>query len=118
MTATNKRDYKQEKKTARRRGETDSGANSGDNKRNKDRAKHEKSNGKIAAGKELHHSGRGGSGSTSVISKSSNRADGGKKGNKAGKAAGGRKGNKAGKAAGGAKSSRKGVANKKTSKSK
>jgi len=110
---TKKRDYKQEKVTARRRKETDAGSSSGDAKRNRDRRKHEGKNGKIAAGKELHHSGRGGSGSTKVVSKEANRSDGGRKGSKAGKAKGGRIGNKAGKAAGGRKSSRKGIKNKK-----
>ena len=113
MSLKNKRDFRQEKRTARRRGETDSGSSSGDAKRNRDRRAHENKNGKIPAGKELHHTGRGGSGSTKVISKSANRADGGRKGNRAGKATGGKIGNKAGKASGGRISSRKGIPNKK-----
>lgn len=108
-----KRNFAQEKRTAKRRGETASGSSSGDAKRNRDRRAHESKNGKIPAGKELHHKGRGGSGSTKVISKKANRADGGRKGNKAGKATGGRIGNKAGKASGGRISSRKGIKNKK-----
>ena len=86
------RDYKQERKTAKKRGETGVGSKSGDARRHRDRRKHESTNGKIPQGKELHHSGRNGQGSTKVISKSANRADGGRKGNKAGKARGGRKG--------------------------
>lgn len=110
--AAKKRNFAQEKRTARRRGETDSGSSSGDAKRNRDRRAHESKNGKISAGKELHHTGRNGSGATKVISKKANRADGGRKGNKAGKAKGGRIGNRAGKAAGGRASSRKGIKNK------
>lgn len=113
MTASSKRDYKQEKKTAVARKETRNGSSSGDAKRNKDRRAHEKKNGKIASDKELDHAGKNGSGKTRVVSKKANRADGGRKGNKAGKAAGGRKGNKAGKAAGGRASSRKGIKDKK-----
>ena len=108
-----RRNFAQEKRTARRRGETDSGSSSGDAKRNRDRRAHENKNGKIPAGKELHHTGRGGSGSTKVISKSANRADGGRKGDRKGKAAGGAKGNRKGKAEGGRRSSRKGIPNKK-----
>lgn len=89
-----KRDYKQERKTAKARGETGVGSSSGDASRHRDRRAHEKKNGKIAADKELHHKGRNGKGSTKVISKKANRADGGRKGDKAGKAKGGRKGGK------------------------
>jgi hypothetical protein len=85
------RDYKRERALAKKRGETGVGSKSGDAKRHRDRRAHEKKNGKIASDKELHHSGRNGSGKTKVISKKANRADGGRKGNKAGKARGGRK---------------------------
>ena len=87
-----KRNYKQERKTAIARGETGVGSKSGDARRHRDRRAHESKNGKIPAGKELDHKGRNGKGATRVISKSANRADGGRKGSKAGKAAGGRKG--------------------------
>lgn len=89
-----KRDYKQERRTAIARGETGVGSKSGDARRHKDRRAHEKKNGKIGPGKELDHRGRNGTGSTRVLSKKENRADGGRKGSKAGKARGGRKGGK------------------------
>lgn len=89
-----KRDYKQERRTAIRRGETGVGSESGDARRHRDRRAHERKNGKIPAGKELDHRGRNGKGSTRVISKKANRADGGRKGSKAGKARGGRIGGK------------------------
>lgn len=88
--ATKKRDYKQERRTAKRRGETGVGSKSGDARRHRDRRAHERKNGEIPAGKELHHKGRNGKGSTKVISKKANRADGGRKGDKKGKARGGR----------------------------
>lgn len=112
MADKKKRNFKQEKRTARKRGETGTGTNSPDAKRARDRRAHEKKNGKISKDKELHHKGRNGNGDTKVISKKTNRADGGRKGDKAGKATGGRIGNKAGKASGGRKSSRKGIPNK------
>lgn len=94
-----KRDYKQERRTAIRRGETGVGSNSGDAKRHRARRAMEKKVGKAAIkGKDVHHkrpikSGGGNStGNLGVKSKSSNRAHGGRIGNKAGKAAGGRKG--------------------------
>jgi hypothetical protein len=86
-----KRNYKQERRTAKKRGETGVGSKSGDARRHRDRRAHEKRNGKIPAGKELDHSGRNGTGDTRVISRKANRSDGGKKGDKKGKAAGGRK---------------------------
>ena len=89
-----KRNYKQERRTAIARGETGVGSNSGDAKRHRDRRAHEKKNGKISKGKELDHPKGKASGPTRVISKSANRADGGRRGNKAGKAAGGRKSRK------------------------
>lgn len=87
-----KRDYKQERKTAKKRGETGVGSKSGDATRHRDRRAHEKKNGKIGSGKELHHTKKGAKGSTKVISKKSNRSMGGKTGNRKGKASGGRKG--------------------------
>lgn len=87
-----KRNYKQERRTAKARGETGVGSSSGDARRHRDRRAHEKKNGKIPAGKELDHKGRNGTGSTRVISKKANRSDGGRKGDRKGKAAGGRKG--------------------------
>lgn len=50
-----KRNYKQERRTAKRRGETGVGSKSGDATRHRDRRAYEKRNGKIPAGKELHH---------------------------------------------------------------
>ena len=88
------RDYKQEQKTARARGETKDRA-----KRNAARAKLMKS-GKVSKGdgKDVDHKrgiGAGnGDGNLSVASPKANRSKGGKKGNRAGKAAGGRKGKK------------------------
>lgn len=90
MTDKNKRDYKQERKTAIKRKETGVGSESGDARRHRDRRAHESKNGKIPADKELDHKGRNGKGSTRVISKKANRADGGRKGDKSGKASGGR----------------------------
>ncbi len=91
-TATKKkRNYKQERRTAIKRGETGVGSKSGDATRHRDRRAHEAKNGKIAKDKELHHPAGKAKGKTKVISKKANRQDGGRKGNKAGKAAGGRK---------------------------
>jgi hypothetical protein len=87
-----KRDYKQERRTAKKRGETGVGSKSGDATRHRDRREHEKKNGKISKDKELHHPAGKAKGKTKVISKKANRSDGGKKGNRTGKAAGGRKG--------------------------
>lgn len=88
------RDYKQEQKTARARGETKDRA-----KRNAARAKLKKA-GKVRKGdgKDVDHKKgikAGNSASNlSVTSEKSNRAKGGKKGNRAGKAKGARKGHK------------------------
>ena len=89
-----KRDYKQEQKTAKARGETKDRA-----KRNAARAKLKKE-GTVAKGdgKDVDHkrgiaSGNG-RGNLAVSSPKSNRSKGGKKGNRAGKAAGARKGHK------------------------
>ena len=95
-----KRNYKQELKTARRRGETARGSKSTDVKRHKARAKVLKKR-TVAAGKEVHHKrpiksgGSNKSKNLRAISRSKNRSHGGKIGNRKGKAAGGRKGGKA-----------------------
>jgi hypothetical protein len=80
------RDYKQEMKTAKARGE-----DKGKSRRTVDGRKARKE-GKVKANQEVHHVGSNGTGKTKVISKSKNRSMGGKKGNKEGKARGGRKG--------------------------
>lgn len=94
-----KRNYKQERRTAKRRGETGVGSSSGDAKRHRARRAMEKKVGKAKLrGKDVHHkrpvkSGGGNSGSNlALASRKSNRAAGGRIGNRAGKAAGGRKG--------------------------
>jgi len=94
-----KRDYKQENKTAKKRGETGQGSKSGDATRHRARRKVEKTRGKAAVkGKDVDHKKSlksGGSNSKSnlrVRSVSANRSAGGKSGNRKGKAAGGRKG--------------------------
>ena len=110
MVAKN-RDYDQEQRTARKRGERQGGSNTPDARRKRDRRKVEKKK-SIGKNQEVDHKKKGARGGTQVISKSKNRSKGGKIGNKKGKAAGGRKGNKAGKAAGGRASSRKGIKNK------
>lgn len=95
-----KRDYKQERKTAKARGETGVGKKSGDAKRHRARRKYEKENGEIPAGKDLDHKTpirEGGGNSKSnlrVRDASENRSDGGKSGSRKGKARGGRKGKK------------------------
>jgi hypothetical protein len=93
-----KRDYKQERKTAKKRGETGVGSKSGDATRHRARRKAAKT--QNVAGKDVHHKKplkSGGSNSKSnlkAVSKSKNRSAGGKAGNRKGKAAGGRKGKK------------------------
>lgn len=86
------RDYKQEQKTAKARGETKDRA-----KRNAARAKMKKAGVKVA-GKDVDHkngiSGGNGRSNLRTQSKATNRSAGGKKGNTAGKAAGARKGHK------------------------
>lgn len=96
-----KRDYKQENKTAKKRGETGVGSKSGDATRHRARAKVIKERGAASvAGKDVDHKKSlksGGSNSSKnlkVSSVKSNRSKGGKSGNRAGKAAGGRKGKK------------------------
>ena len=96
-----KRDYKQERKTAKKRGETGVGSKSGDATRHRARRAAIKA-GKLKEGssKVVDHKKRlksGGSNSLSNLrttSRSSNASDGGKVGSKRGKAAGGRKGKK------------------------
>lgn len=99
------RDYKQERRTAVKRGETSKGSSSGDATRHRARRKLEKE-GRVSKGdgKDVDHKRSlksGGSNSTKnlkVTSQKSNRSKGGKAGNKAGKAAGARKGHKSRKA--------------------
>ena len=95
------RDYKQERKTAKARGETGVGSKSGDATRHRARRKMEKKHGKAAlAGKDVDHKKplkSGGSNSESnlaISDPSKNRSKGGKSGDRKGKAAGGRKGKK------------------------
>ncbi len=71
------RDYKQERRTAKKRGETGVGSKSGDATRHRDRRAYEKKNGKIPKDKELHHTKKRAKGKTRVISKKSNRSKGG-----------------------------------------
>lgn len=95
------RDYKQERKTAKARGETGVGSESSDAKRHRARRKMEKKLGrKLKSTEHVDHKNRvkdGGSNDTSnlrVISQHANESDGGKVGNRKGKAAGARKGHK------------------------
>lgn len=88
-----KRDYKQERKTAKRRGETGRGSSSGDAKRHRARNKVIRERGEAAVrGKDVDHKRpikNGGGNSSSnlrVRDRSSNRAAGGRSGNRAGKA--------------------------------
>ena len=94
-----KRDYKQERRTAKRRGETAVGADSGDAKRHRARRAKQKTLGrKLSSSEHVDHKkplksgGSNGTKNTRVRKASSNMSAGGKIGNKAGKAAGGRKG--------------------------
>lgn len=96
-----KRDYKQERKTAKKRGETGVGSKSKDATRHRARRALEKKLGKkLSPNQHVDHKKSlksGGSNSTSnlrVRSAKSNCSAGGKSGNRAGKAAGGRKGKK------------------------
>lgn len=93
------RDYKQERKTAKKRKETGVGSKSGDAKRHRARRLLAKEGRvKKGDGKDVDHKKSikaGGSNNRSnlrVASVSSNRSDGGKIGNRKGKAAGGKKG--------------------------
>lgn len=94
-----KRDYEQERKTARARGETGHGAKSGDATRHRARRKVEKVMGRklnkdehVDHKKTLKNGGSNNPKNLRVRSASSNMAAGGRSGSKAGKAAGGRKG--------------------------
>ena len=96
-----KRDYKQERKTAKARGETGVGSKSGDATRHRARRKMEQKHGKAALrGKDVDHKKPlkdGGSNSDSnlaVSSPSKNRSKGGQSGSTSGKARGARKGHK------------------------
>ena len=99
-SANYKRDYKQERKTAKKRGETGIGSNSGDATRHRARRKVEKSKGKLSSSTHVDHKKplkSGGSNAKSnlrVRKASPNMSSGGKAGNRTGKAAGGRKGKK------------------------
>ena len=90
-----KRNYKQENKTAKKRGETGSGSKSGDATRHRAAAKK-----KCGKGKEVDHKKslkKGGSNKKSnlkCVSVKKNRSKGGKAGSKSGKAAGARKGHR------------------------
>lgn len=87
-----KRNYKQERKTAKKRGETGVGSKSGDATRHRARRKVAKTT--SVKGKDVHHK-KGLSNKRSnlkAISVKKNRSAGGKIGNRKGKAAGGRKG--------------------------
>lgn len=92
------RDYKQERKTAKARGETGVGSKSKDATRHRDRRKLEKKIGrKLRSDETVDHKKplkSGGSSSPKnlrVRSYSDNSRDGGKMGNKAGKSKGGKK---------------------------
>ncbi len=94
------RDFKQERKTAKKRGETGNGSGSGDATRHRARRKFEKENGKVGAGKEVDHKktlkSGGGNGKANLRARTvkANRAAGGRAGSKAGKRAGGKKSGK------------------------
>lgn len=95
-----KRNYKQERRTAKKRGETGQGSKSGDAKRHRARraALKRSKNPSAHKNQDLDHKKplkSGGSNSaknTRWSSKKSNRSRGGKIGNKAGKSRGGKKG--------------------------
>ncbi|WWV91944.1 hypothetical protein [Escherichia phage PJNS034] len=93
------RDYDQERKTAKKRGETGVGKKSGDAQRHRARRKFEKATGrKLDKDEHVDHKRTIKNGGTNnpknlrVRSASDNMAAGGRSGSKAGKAAGGRKG--------------------------
>ena len=85
-----KRDYKQEGKTARKRGDTKRRAIR--NKCRKEAMK--KGKAKKGDGKDMGHAKPGAKGACKVQSRKSNRSHGGRIGSKKGKAAGGRKSKK------------------------
>lgn len=93
------RDYKQERVTAKRRGETGVGSNSSDAKRHRARRKVEKRIGRklkptehVDHKKPVKSGGSNGSKNLRVVDAKTNTSAGGKMGNRKGKAAGGRKG--------------------------
>ena len=94
-----KRDYKQERKTAKKRGETGVGSKSGDATRHRARRKLEK-DGRVSKGdgkdvdhkKSLKSGGSNSKKNLKVSSPKTNRSKGGKSGSRKGKAQGGRKG--------------------------
>lgn len=95
------RNYKRERETARKRGETGCGSKSGDATRHRARRKVEKRIGrKLSSDEHVDHKKKlksGGSNHSSnlrIRSASSNMSDGGKSGSSKGKAAGARKGHK------------------------
>lgn len=85
------RDYKQERKTAKKRGETGVGSDSGDATRHRARRKYENEHGPVPAGKEVDHKktlksgGGNGKGNLRARDISENRSAGGKSGNRKGK---------------------------------
>lgn len=91
------RDYKQERKTAKKRKETGVGSKSGDATRHRARRKYEKENGALSDGYEVDHKtplkngGGNGKGNLRARKISDNRSAGGKIGNRKGKARGGKK---------------------------
>lgn len=95
------RDYEQERKTAKARGETGLGSNSGDAQRHRARRMVEKKLGRKLAKtqhvdhkKPLNKGGKTAPKNLRVLPASENMSMGGKGGNKAGKAAGAKKANK------------------------
>jgi len=88
-----KRNYAQERKTAKRRGETGAGSKSGDATRHRARRKLAKT--VSVRGKDVHHKRGVKAGNSrsnlAAVSRKRNRSLGGKIGNRRGKAAGGRK---------------------------
>lgn len=93
------RDYKQERKTAKSRGETGVGSKSGDATRHRARRTHENAIGrKLSSSEHVDHKtplksgGSNGASNLRVRSKSSNCSHGGKIGCTTGKSKGGRKG--------------------------
>lgn len=98
------RDYDQERKTAKKRGETGVGGKSGDATRHRARRMVEEKLGHelpteqhVDHKKPLNKGGKNVIKNLRVRAASENMSDGGKNGNKAGKAAGGKKGKKSGK---------------------
>jgi 5-methylcytosine-specific restriction endonuclease McrA len=92
------RDYKQERKQAKKRGETGVGSKSGDATRHRARRKYINRHGALSSDTHVDHKNtikNGGGNALSNLtsrSKSSNTSAGGKAGDRKGKAAGGKKG--------------------------